>query len=82
MLVSPSDMTGNSNGKPPASQTPRLTCSASSRKCALHGVSSDQVLQMPMIGRPSKTSGGSPAADPAAMDEAVLVALAEPGARP
>ncbi len=32
--------------------TPRLTCSASLRKCALQGVSSDQVLQMPMIGLP------------------------------
>ena len=28
-LVSPSDITGNSNGTPPASHTPRLTCSAS-----------------------------------------------------
>src|SRR5256885_10756349 len=46
--VSPNDMTGNSSGKPPASHTPRLTNSAISRKCALQGVSSDQVLQMPM----------------------------------
>ena len=38
--VSPSDITGNSSGKPPASQTPILTCSASVRKCELHGVSS------------------------------------------
>ena len=60
MFDSPVDMTGNSSGRPPASQTPRLTCSASVRKCALHGVSSDQVLQMPMTGRPSKTSSGSP----------------------
>ena len=59
-LVSPVDVTGNSNGSPPASQTPRFTCSASSRNVPLHGVSSDQVLQMPTIGRPSKTSGGSP----------------------
>ena len=58
--VSPSDITGNSSGKPPASQTPRFTCSASSRKCALQGVSSDQVLQMPMTGRPSNTSAGRP----------------------
>src|SRR5436190_18476250 len=60
MLVSPVDITGNSNGRPPASQTPRLTCSAIWRNCALQGVSSDQVLQMPMTGRPSKTSRGSP----------------------
>ena len=80
--VSPVEVTGNSNGRPPASQTPRLTCSAICRRCALHGVSSDQVLQMPMTGRPSKTSRGRPAAQPAAMDEPVLVALAEPGARP
>ena len=39
-------------GKPPASITPRLTCSAIWRKCALHGVNSDQVLQIPMIGLP------------------------------
>src|SRR5450830_1669972 len=39
---------------------PRLTCSASLRKCALHGVSSDQVLQMPMIGRPSNSWSGMP----------------------
>ena len=51
--VSPSDITGNSSGKPPASRTPFLTCSAMTRKCVLHGVSSDHVLQMPMTGRPS-----------------------------
>ncbi len=39
---------------------PRLTCSASSRKCMLHGVSSDQLFAMPMTGRPSKLSSGSP----------------------
>ena len=49
---SPFEKTGNSTGKPPASRMPRLTCSASWRKCALHGVSSDQVLQMPMMGLP------------------------------
>ena len=31
-----------------------------SRRCALQGVSSDQVLQMPITGRPSKRSAGSP----------------------
>src|SRR5215213_8134139 len=60
MLDSPVDMTGNSTGSPPASQTPRLTCSAMVRRCALHGVSSDQVLQMPTTGRPSNTSAGRP----------------------
>ena len=58
--VSPSDIIGNSNGKPPASYTPRFTYSASSRKWALQGVNSDQVLQMPMMGRPSKAWSGSP----------------------
>ncbi len=52
--------TGNSTGKPPASNTPRRTCSASLRKCALHGVSSDQVLQMPMIGLPWNSWSGMP----------------------
>ena len=51
---------GTRTGSRPASHTPRLTCSASSRKWALHGVSSDQVLQMPMIGRPSNTPSGNP----------------------
>src|SRR4051812_31171789 len=51
--VSPKDITGNSTGKPPASQMPRLTNSASSRKCELHGVSSDQVLHMPITGLPA-----------------------------
>src|SRR5699024_1152957 len=49
---SPLENTGNSTGKPPASSTPFLTCSASLRKWALQGVSSDQVLQIPMIGLP------------------------------
>jgi hypothetical protein len=53
-------MAGNSMGKPPASHTPRFTCSASSRRPAWQVTSSDQVLQMPMTGRPSKTSSGTP----------------------
>ena len=56
--VSPSDITGNSSGNPPASYTPRLTNSANSRKCPLQGVSSLQVLQIPMTGRPSSRSWG------------------------
>ena len=58
--VSPSDMTGNSSGKPPASYTPILTCSAIVRKWLLHGVSSLKVLQMPITGRPSNWSCGTP----------------------
>ena len=50
--VSPNDITGNSTGNPPASITPFFTNSASSLKCALHGVSSDHVLQIPMTGLP------------------------------
>ena len=50
--VSPKDITGNSTGNPPASITPFLTNSANSRKCALQGVNSDQVLQIPMTGFP------------------------------
>ena len=46
------EKTGNSTGNPPDSRMPRLTCSASLRKCALQGVSSDHVLQMPMMGLP------------------------------
>src|SRR5205807_2605885 len=58
--VSPRLITGNSSGKPPASSTPERTCSASSRKCALQGVACDQVLQMPITGRPSNWSCGIP----------------------
>ena len=58
--VSPNDITGNSTGKPPASSTPFFTASASSLKCPLQGVSSLQVLQMPITGLPSNISGGAP----------------------
>ena len=58
--VSPKDITGNSTGKPPASNTPFLTISAKSLKCALQGVNSLQVLQMPITGLPSNISGGMP----------------------
>src|SRR5471032_321360 len=51
-LDSPLENTGNSTGNPPASNTPRFTCSAIFLKCALQGVSSDHVLQIPMIGLP------------------------------
>ena len=58
--VSPNDITGNSRGKPPASYTPILTCSAKVRKWELQGVSSLKVLQIPMTGRPSNWSCGTP----------------------
>src|SRR5450755_4779856 len=58
--VSPRLITGNSSGNPPASRTPERTCSASSRKCALQGVACDQVLQIPITGRPSNWSCGMP----------------------
>src|SRR6186713_1243573 len=51
--VSPNDIIGNSNGNPPASYTPLFTDSAISLKCALQGVNSDQVLHIPITGRPS-----------------------------
>src|SRR5690606_209140 len=58
--VSPNDITGNSTGNPPASKMPFFTDCAKSRKCPLHGVSSDQVLQMPMTGFPSNWWLGVP----------------------
>src|SRR3989449_6763687 len=41
MRISPSEMVGNSRGKPPALHTPRLTASATCLRCALQLVSSD-----------------------------------------
>src|SRR5205814_1082658 len=41
----------NSIGVPPASRTPRFTCSASRRRLKLHGMVSVQVLAMPTSGR-------------------------------
>ncbi len=60
IIDSPSDIAGNSSGNPPASYTPRFTRSATMRKCALHGVSSDHVLQIPITGRPSNRCDGTP----------------------
>ena len=57
--ISPVEITGNSMGTPPASRIPSRTCWARSRKWELQGVSSDQVLQMPITGRPSKLSVGT-----------------------
>ena len=60
IVTSPSDIAANSNGNPPISHTPRLTDSATRRRCALHGVNSDHVVPMPITGRPSITSGANP----------------------
>ena len=54
MNISPNEIVGNSSGMPPAAQTPRLTASATWRRCALQLVSSDHELQIPTMGRPSK----------------------------
>src|SRR5215469_5521789 len=58
--VSPRAMAGNSSGKPPACHTPRLTDSATRCRCTLHGASSDQVVAIPITGRPSNTSDVNP----------------------
>ena len=50
MNISPSEMVGNSSGKPPAAHTPRFTASATVRRCALQLFSSLQELQMPITG--------------------------------
>src|SRR5215469_14021638 len=50
----------NSTGKPPACHTPRLTCSARSRRCIWHGFSSDQVLMIAMIGLPACPASSTP----------------------
>ncbi len=57
-VFSEAEKTGTSIGKPPASQMPAFTFSASSRRWPLHGVMSDQVLRMPITGRPSNRSCG------------------------
>jgi hypothetical protein len=57
-VFSEAENTGISTGNPPASHTPAFTFSASSRRWPLQGVRSDQVLRMPITGRPSKRSCG------------------------
>ncbi|CAM5688738.1 hypothetical protein SVIOM74S_00524 [Streptomyces violarus] len=49
--------TGNSSGKPPACQTPRLTAWARSLRCTWQGLMSDQVLRIAMTGLPRCSSG-------------------------
>src|SRR6266545_2795991 len=58
--TSPSDMTGNSSGKPPAARTPRFTDSATRRRWTLQFASSLQELQIPISGRPRKDSSEKP----------------------
>src|SRR6266542_4481233 len=60
--VSPSEIVGNSSGRPPASNTPRLTDSASARKWRLQLTSSDHELQMPITGRPTSALREMPSA--------------------
>src|SRR5262245_48092844 len=60
--TSPSEIVGNSTGKPPALHTPRLTASATCRRCALQFVSSDHELAIPTTGRPSNTASLNPSA--------------------
>src|SRR5258706_5616664 len=60
MIGSPREITGTSTGKPPARSTPRLTCSASSRRWALQPATSLQLFRIPMIGRPRNASSGNP----------------------
>jgi hypothetical protein len=60
--ISPSEITGNSSGKPPALHTPRFTASASWRRWALQLLSSDHELQIPTTGRPSNTASEKPSA--------------------
>src|SRR5262249_23000920 len=49
--VSPSEIAGNSTGRPPADSTPRLTASVIARKWRLQLTSSEKELQMPTTGR-------------------------------
>ena len=51
-MTSDSEIAGNSKGKPPACNTPRLTSSTRVLKWAWHWLMSDQVLMMPITGRP------------------------------
>jgi hypothetical protein len=58
--VSLSVATGISTGNPPASSTPRLTCSARCRRCIWQGFSSDQVFRMRISGLPRCSSASTP----------------------
>jgi hypothetical protein len=60
MYCSVTGCAGSSTGKPPACQTPRFTSSARVRKWKWQGLSSDQVLTMPITGLPRKSLSASP----------------------
>ena len=77
--TSPSEIVGNSSGKPPADHTPRFTASAAWRRCALQLVSSDHELAMPITG-PAVEDDVAEALglQPRAMHEPVEVGAAEP----
>ncbi len=79
---SPSEVTGNSSGRPPASQTPRLTCSASVAQMRVAGrqlrpgvADADDRTAVEHVGREALIP------HPAAVDESVFVLLTEPGGR-
>ena len=77
--VSPSDITGNSSGKPPASSTPALTCSAMVRKWELHGHQLGIRVADPDDGPPVELVLRDAAVlGPAPIDEAVDVLAPEP----
>ena len=56
-----SEIVGNSSGRPPASDTPRFTATATSNRATLQGLSSDHELQIPMTGRRPTSSAPHPA---------------------
>jgi hypothetical protein len=62
MMFSLSDISGISNGMPPASRMPVRTSSASARRFMLQGFMSDQAFRMPMTGRVIRSSRLHPAA--------------------
>ncbi len=55
-VLSESEIAGSSTGKPPACRMPRLTSSTRVLKWAWHWAKSDQVLMIPMTGRPLNSS--------------------------
>ena len=60
MNSSPSEMVGNSSGRPPAARTPRLTASATSRRFMLQLFNSLHEFAMPITGRSLYRSGSKP----------------------
>ena len=60
--TSPSEIVGNSSGKPPADQHAALDRLGHLRRCALQLVSSHHELAMPITGRPSNTTSLKPSA--------------------